>query len=270
MKDSFGDRIKLFEGIEAEQKFIPLLPIVIRLDGRSFSSYTSGMEKPFDRKMSEAMIRTTIALVKETGAVIGYTQSDEITLVLYSDCLDSKIWFDGKKFKIISCAASFCANEFYRSITELMPSKTGSAPSFDCRAFNVPNKMEAANVVLWRELDASKNAISSAARFYYSHKELDGKTGSEKQELLFCKGVNFNDYPAFFKRGTFVQKRKTVRKFTVDEIEKLPQKHLARTSPDLEVERTDIVQIDMPRFSKVINRVEVVFDGADPVVDSDE
>jgi len=96
-RDDFGDRIKLFEGVETDQRFIPLLPIVIRLDGRSFSSYTSKMTRPFDERMVRAMVETTKALVKETNAVVGYTQSDEITLILYSDNFDSQIWFDGKK-----------------------------------------------------------------------------------------------------------------------------------------------------------------------------
>jgi tRNA(His) 5'-end guanylyltransferase len=265
-KDNFGDRIKVYEGIETNQSFIPLLPIIVRLDGRSFSSYTSNMNRPYDLNMVNAMVGTTKALVEETGAVVGYTQSDEITLVLYSPRFDSQIWFDGKKLKIISCLASLCAVEFYKRIVKQIPEKAYSTPTFDCRAFNVPSKVEAANCVLWRELDAFKNAVSSAARYYYSHKELDGKTGNEKQEMLFAKGINFNDYPAFFKRGTFVQKRRSIRKFTPAELAVLPPKHNGRVNPDLEIERTDVIEVDMPSFSKVTNRVEVVFDGATPIV----
>jgi len=269
-RDDFGDRIKLFEGVETDQRFIPLLPIVIRLDGRSFSSYTSKMNRPFDERMVRAMVETTKALVKETNAVVGYTQSDEITLILYSDNFDSQIWFDGKKNKTISCLASLCSVTFFKEIVSRIPEKMdGPVPTFDCRAFNVPNKVEAVNSVLWREIDATKNAISMAARHYYSHSEIDGKTGSEKQELLFAKGINFNDYPSFFKRGTFIQRKKTVRKYTPDEIVVLPQKHNTRLNPDLEIERTDVVEVEMPPFSKVVNRVEVVFDGADPIVKSE-
>ena len=268
--DNFGDRIKYFEGIETAQHFIPTLPIVIRLDGRSFSSYTHGMTQPFDERMSRAMVETTKALLEETNAVIGYTQSDEITLVLYSGSFDSQVWFDGKKMKIVSCLASFCSTTFYRAIIKEFPEKASSKlPTFDCRAFNVPSKVEAANAVLWREMDATKNAISSATRCYYSPAQMEGKNGSDKQEMLHQVGVNFNDYPAFFKRGTFIQRRKTVRKFTPDEIAVLPPKHDARAKPDLVVERTDIVQLAMPPFAKVVNRVEVVFDGAEPEVRSE-
>lgn len=271
MSEAFGDRMKTYEGIETVQRFIPTLPVVIRLDGRSFSAYTAGMARPYDPLMSATMVATTKALVEETNAVIGYTQSDEITLVLYSDSIDSQTWFDGKKFKTVTCLASFCSVTFYRMIVLAFPNKaTGPIPTFDCRAFNMPSKVEAANCVLWREQDATKNAISMVASHYYSHGELNGKTGKERQEMLFAKGVNFNDYPPFFKRGTFVQRRKTARKFTPDELAVLPPKHNARMNPDLVIERTDVVEVEMPSFSKVINRVEVVFDGADPVVASCE
>ena len=124
--------------------------------------------------------------------------------------------------------------------------------------------MEAANNILWRELDATKNAISMAARHYYSHKELTDKTGSEMQELLWQKGVNFNDYPAFFKRGTFIRRSVTNRKLTPEEIARIPEKHRTPAVLDSVIERTDVVKLEMPPFSKVANRVEVIFDGAEP------
>jgi len=141
-------------------------------------------------------------------------------------------------------------------------------PTFDCRAFVVPNKTEAANQVLWRERDSTKNAISSAAYCKYSAVQLHKKSSNQKQEMLFQAGVNFNDYPAFFKRGVFVQRKKCIRKFTSDEIDKLPKQHEARSNPDLMIERQEIVAVEMPPFSKVTNRVEVIFDGADPITTS--
>ena len=137
-------------------------------------------------------------------------------------------------------------------------------PVFDCRVWTVPTLMEAVNVFMWREWDCTKNSITQAASHYYSHKELHGKNGSEKQEMLFAKGINFNDYPVWFKRGTYVQRQKVFRKFTVEEIDKLPPKHNARINPDLIVERTDIEIIDMPILSQVINRVDVFFKGEKP------
>lgn len=113
---------------------------------------------------------------------------------------------------------------------------------------------------LWREMDATKNAISMAARSVYSHAALDHKTGSEMQEMLFAKGINFNDYPAFFKRGTFVRRSTVERIFTEEELARIPEKH--RPLPDATCVRAHITPLDMPRFSKVTNREAVIFEGA--------
>lgn len=268
MNDEFGDRMKLFEGLETNQRFMPMLPIVVRLDGRSFSSYTSALERPFDMTFKRAMAETTKRLVEETNAVMGYTQSDEITLILYSNNMNSQVWFNGEKFKIVSCLASLCSVTLDRMMQPCFV-KVGvvnKLPTFDCRAYNVPSKTEAVNALLWREMDAYKNSVSSAARFYYSHAELDRKNTDQKKEMLLARGITFEDYPDICKRGVFVQRKKNFRGFTQDEIDLLPTKHEARSNPDLMVERTDVIEIKMPKFVDVINRVEVVFDGEEPIV----
>lgn len=268
MNDEFGDRMKLFEGFETNQCFMPMLPIVVRLDGRSFSAYTKGLERPFDITFKKAMAETTKRLVEETNAIIGYTQSDEITLILYSDNMNSQVWFNGEKFKIVSCLASLCSVTLDRIMYPYFVKKgiSNRLPTFDCRAYNVPSKTEAVNALLWREMDAYKNSVSSAARFYHSHNELDRKNTDQKKEMLLARGVTFEDYPDICKRGVFVQRKKTIRGFTQGEIELLSIKHEARSNPDLMVERTDVVEIKMPKFVDVANRVEVVFDGEEPIV----
>jgi tRNA(His) 5'-end guanylyltransferase len=138
-------------------------------------------------------------------------------------------------------------------------------PVFDCRVFQLPNRTEAVNAFLWREKDATKNIISMAARSFYPHRELDGKSSAEMQEMIFQKGQNFNDYPAFFKRGTFVRRITEERLFTPEELVRIPEKHLP--SPDTRVTRSRVVELEMPVFTKVLNREAVVFEGAAPVVD---
>ena len=138
---------------------------------------------------------------------------------------------------------------------------------FDCRVWNVPNLVEAANTILRREQDATRNSIQMSARSVFSHKQCFMKDTSQLQEMLFQKGINWNDYPSCFKRGTFIQRRKTTKAFTSDELDKLPAKHRARTNPELVVERSEIRTVEMPAFGKVVNRVEVIFEGADPVVE---
>jgi tRNA(His) 5'-end guanylyltransferase len=266
--DDFGDRMKLYEGAEAHRKFMPLLPICVRLDGRGFSKFTRGFERPYDQRMRDAMVATTTHLVKATNACLGYTQSDEISLVIYSDSMKSQTFFDGRIQKLVSVLSAMATARFMKEMFERFSvERMSMLPLFDCRAWNVPNLVEAANSFLWREIDATKNSISMAASCYYSHKELTGKTGPEKQEMLWQKGVNWNDYPAFFKRGVFVQRKTTSRVFTSDEVDRLPAKHAARTNPNLVVERSDVRVVDMPSFSTVKNRVLVVFNGADPIVE---
>jgi tRNA(His) 5'-end guanylyltransferase len=264
MSDDFGDRMKLYEQVEAGRKAMPLLPIIIRLDGKGFSKWTKGLERPYDTRLSDIMVEVTEFLVDQLDARIGFTESDEISLVLYSDDIKKEVFYNGKIQKLVSVSASMAT-----AIFNLRSQGVFDKPVafFDSRVWTVPNLAEAANAILWREQDATKNSISMAARCYYSHKELQNKNGAEMQEMLFQKGVNWNDYPSFFKRGTFVQRRKEKKKFSVDEIEKLPKQHAARKDPNLEIERSVIRRLDMPKFSSVTNRVGVIFNGEDPIID---
>jgi tRNA(His) guanylyltransferase len=262
---NFGDRMKDYERQEAGRRFLPLLPVCARIDGKGFSKFTKGFERPFDSRMSELMCQTTAYLTQETQACIGYTQSDEISLVWYSSDAKSQIFFDRRVQKMVSVLASMTTAFFNAKIPAVIPEKQNVLAMFDCRVWQVPTLEEAANTILWREYDATKNSISMAARHYYSHKVLYKKTGDEMQDMLFEKGVNWNDYPPFFKRGVFVQKRKVVRAFTTEELSVLPEKHEARSNHDLQVERTEYKRIDMPPFGSLANRVGVIFRGEDPI-----
>jgi tRNA(His) 5'-end guanylyltransferase len=183
----------------------------------------------------------------------------------YSSTYDGEIFFDGKIQKMVSVLSSMAATKLMHILfthdDKEFAKYANKMPHFDCRVFQLPNKMEAANSFLWREQDACKNAISMAASHYYPHKELDGKNGSEKQEMLFSKGVNFNDYPYHFRRGSWVRRENVEVTLTPEELLAIPEKH----RPVGPVIRSKIVEIDMPIFSKVINRVEVIFDGVKPL-----
>ncbi len=188
MTDSLGDRMKSFED---STRLMQGLPIMVRIDGRTFSSFTRGMDKPYDARMSKLMEMTCTYLVSEFNADMGYTQSDEITLTWYN-----RDFFGGKVQKIVSVLAAatsvyFNANLYFcfgerrqRSCPDpdagsewYMPSEELEAklPHFDCRVWNVPTLEEGANVFLWREQDATKNSIGMAACAYYSHNQLHGK-----------------------------------------------------------------------------------------------
>lgn len=267
MSDALGDRMKLYEMAEAGRHFMPLLPIVARVDGRCFSAFTRGMERPYDPQMTAAMVETTIELVDHTNACMGYTQSDEITLAWHTLDPKSQLWFNGRIAKMVSQLAAQATLSFYLAVSRRLPECASKRPTFDARAWQVPNRTEAANVFVWREWDATKNSITMAASEYYSHAELHGKNGDEKQEMLFQKGINWNDYPASFKRGTYVQRRAVQKPFSAAEIERLPLKHDARANPSLLVERREVAILELPPITTVANREAVIFDGAAPATD---
>lgn len=264
MKDDLGDRMKMYERSEAGRRLMPLLPALARIDGRAFHGFTRGMVRPFDAYFSACMVGTTAILVRDTGACMGYTQSDEITLAWHARTTQSQIYFDGRVAKMTSQLAAQATLVFYRMVLEHMPQYADRMPTFDARVWNVPNQVEGANVFLWREWDATKNSLSMAASAHYSHKALMGKNSRQKHDMLHDKGVNWNDYPSLFKRGTYVQRRTTKAPFSAAELEQLPPKHAARANPHLMVERSLCTALDMPPFGAVTNRVAVVFDGAQP------
>ncbi|VTT99154.1 trna-his guanylyltransferase : Uncharacterized protein OS=Plesiocystis pacifica SIR-1 GN=PPSIR1_23574 PE=4 SV=1: Thg1: Thg1C [Gemmataceae bacterium] len=262
MTDGLGDRMKRYEAAEAGRRLMPLLPVLARLDGRAFHSFVRGLERPFDERLSRLMADTARFLVRATNSEVGYTQSDEITLAWVPAGFESQVFFDGRVQKMASVLAALCSAHFTRRLPGFLPAEYADRlPVFDARVWNVPTRDEAANTFLWRERDATKNSISMAARAHYDHSELHGKTGREMQELLFRKGVNWNDYPAFFKRGTYFRRETVRRPFTAIELADLPPRHAARTNPDLIVERSVVVDLAIPTLSRVRNRAGVLFGG---------
>ncbi|QJW93668.1 tRNA(His) guanylyltransferase Thg1 family protein [Frigoriglobus tundricola] len=262
MTDGLGDRMKRYEAAEAGRRLMPLVPVLARLDGRAFHSFVRGLARPFDPRLSRLMIDTATVLVRETNATIGYTQSDEITLAWVADGFESQILFDGRTQKLTSVLAALGTAHFHRRLPAFLPPEYADrVPVFDCRVWNVPTLDEAANAFLWRELDATKNSVAMAARACYAHSAVHGKNRAELHELLWQKGVNWNDYPPFFKRGTYIRTRKVAGPFTAQEREELPEKHAARRNPALVIERTECGPVELPPLVTVENRAGVLFRG---------
>lgn len=213
--DALGERMKTYERLHTNSKFIPNLPLYIRLDGRSFSNFTRKMKRPYDERMSTLMIETTKFLVKELNATVGYTQSDEISLVL-NHAYTSPAIFEGKVQKIISTAAAlasaFFISRFEQIFGEPYYEYSLNLPTFDCRAFELPNWGEVANAFLWRYLDAKKNSVQMLAQSLYSHQQLQNlHTDLVKSKMLAEKDVDWETYPEFFKTGVFIANQKFVK-----------------------------------------------------------
>ena len=264
--DSFGDRMKFFEKM-GSARLMPMLPILARLDGKCFSGFTNDLDRPFDSNFSDIMVALTRYLTEQTCARIGYTQSDEITLLWQAETWKSEVFMGGKSSKMISILAAMASTEFNRLLPIYLPSKVDKLPIFDCRVWNVPSKIEAANAFIWREKDAVRNSIQGLGQHYFSHNRLNKVTCDEIQDLLWKEqGVNWNDLPDNLKRGTYIQSKKISTKFTAEELESLPEKHHARTNPDLVTERRITEQVNMPILTKIENVVNVLFDGDDPIM----
>jgi len=222
MNDDLGDRMKGYEVAETSRRLDPHKPIYARIDGRSFSRFTRGMERPFDLRMTSAMIETTRYLVDETHARLGYTQSDEISLVWKADGETGDIFFSGKVQKMCSVLASMAAAKFARICPEGFEDRL---PHFDCRVFQLPSDDEAANAFLWRANDARKNSIQMVAQANFSPKQLHGKSQTEQLEMIASLGIDFEAYPEAFKDGTFLRRKTAERLLTADELDHIPEKH---------------------------------------------
>jgi tRNA(His) guanylyltransferase len=207
---TLGNRMKEYEA--CSKNFLTRRnPVIIRIDGKAFHSFTKGMQKPFDSVLSSSMIETCKFLCANVmNCKLAYTQSDEISLLLVDyERLETEGWFSNNVQKMVSVSASMATLAFNNAFNALgkdtYPTKQGVA-MFDSRAFSVP-KEDVCNYFIWRQRDATKNSISSIAQSMFSHKELQGKNGDQKQEMIFQKsGANWNNYPAYQKRGSCVVK----------------------------------------------------------------
>lgn len=261
----FSDRMKAYEAAEAMRRLDVRLPICARIDGRRFSRFTRGFEKPFDPFLALSMRETAKHLVEVTHALVGYVQSDEISLVWQAAGETSSVFFDGRVQKMASVLAATATAVFSRHLAETHPAEVARRlPVFDARVWQVPNRVEAANVMLWRAADAMKNGVSAACRTRFSPKAMHGKDQRAMRAMLAEVGVDFDaDYSAEDRLGVFYRRATRELELPISEWLSIPEGF--RPASRL-VTRSRVEPIPMPFFGQVTNRVEVIFDGADPEV----
>lgn len=235
--DDLGKRMKEFYEQVPKTKLVRRMPVAIRIDGKAFHTFTKGFKKPFDDLLMDTMHQTTKYLCENIqGCVLGYTQSDEITLILvdYKN-LNSSAWFDYEVQKMCSISASMATMAFNKifqqkifemetdlALSEGVPEDVNKllmayltamdkGAMFDARVFNIP-KEEVTNLIYWRQLDATRNSIQMVGQANFSHKELQGKSCNEIQDILHeQKGINWNNYLCSQKRGTCVIKQDMIK-----------------------------------------------------------
>lgn len=231
--DDLGKRMKENYENVSKTRLVRRMPVVIRIDGKAFHTFTRGFKKPFDWILIESMQETAKYLCENIqGCVFGYTQSDEITLILVDyDKLETCAWFDYEVQKLCSITASMATMKFNKifdqktneywfpkrynilepGIAEYWEKLRFSAEKgamFDARCFNIP-KEEVTNLIYWRQLDATRNSIQMVGQANFSHKQLHGLSCNDIQnKLLTEKNINWNDFPIIAKRGTAVLKGK--------------------------------------------------------------
>lgn len=207
-KDDLGSRIK--ENYENRTRyFLPRRTYtIIRLDGKAFHTFTKDCNRPYDGELMTIMNLTAKELCRQIqGAKFAYVQSDEISILVTDfDSEQTDAWFDGNIQKICSISAAIATAEFNKYIKIDNPKFKDKTAYFDARVFTIPDPIEVENYFIWRQKDATSNSIQMGAQSLYSHNELQGKNNSELQEMMFQKGVNWNDYPNGFKRGRFIEK----------------------------------------------------------------
>jgi tRNA(His) 5'-end guanylyltransferase len=266
-KTTLGDRMKSYEQPTTSRVAFKGQPLIVRLDGKSFHTFCKGLKRPYDERLSKLMVQVTTALVDHFQAKVGYTQSDEITLAWYSAPHETTEYpFSGRFQKLESLLAAYATAVFNRLLPTLIPEKADKLPIFDARSFVVPNIKEAYHAFLWRQQDATKNAISMAAQSMFSHKSLQGLHGPEMQEKMFKeKGINFNDYPPFFKRGTFVKRITVTRPIETADFERVPEAYWEQFRATKEITRTEIKEMDV-WLSKEEEAVDILFGDAKPLM----
>ena len=207
-KTSLGDRMKGYENI-TRNHLIGRMPVILRLDGCHFHTFARGFDKPYDKVLAKSMEDTMRYLCEHIqGCVLGYTQSDEITLVLVDyQTFNASSWFDNGIQKMTSVAASMATLEFNRKFASYVLGYGNSAhekavkigATFDCRAFNVP-KEEVTNCVLFRQNDAIRNSIQALGQAHFSHKELHKKSTDDIITMVFSYYGNPRAYYGYCPR----------------------------------------------------------------------
>lgn len=231
VNDELGTRMKEFYEQVPKTRLVRRTPVAIRIDGKAFHTFTQGFIKPFDEVLIRSMQQTMKYLCENIqGCVLGYHQSDEITLILVDyKKLTSSAWFDYEVQKMCSIVASMATmafNKFFAKevhdfnyhikrdpLTEELDKEQyeqfvvyhkalDRGAMFDARVFNIP-KEEVTNLIYWRQLDATRNSIQMVGQANFSHKELQNKSCNKIQDMLMTeKNINWNDFPTYQKRGS--------------------------------------------------------------------
>lgn len=255
MDDTLGDKCKAGEEVETLRKASIDEYLMVRLDGKGFSKFTKGLNRPYDSRMSLLMIDTLKYLVKETGAIVGSCQSDEISLC-FKTFEGEDHYFGGRFQKIATTCASLATGFFNKNLSVRLPEKDHLIPSFDGRCWSLTGQIAAYHNLLWRERDATKNSITMAATSVILHQKLHGVNGETKIQMLKDLGIDWHDYPTYFKRGVYVKRVSVLKSLDLVELAKIP----LNNQPTGPVERSVVMELDLPPINQMKNYAAALFE----------
>ena len=194
--DNLGNRMKQYERV-SKNFLLSKTPVILRVDGKAFHTFTKDFQRPFDYSLIRAMLEAGKEVAKNAmGFVFGYHQSDEFSFYLTNtQNLNSEMWFGGEVQKLCSVTASIFTARF--------SSLLGTNAYFDCRAFNVPEN-DAPNYFVWRQKDWIRNSIQMLASSQFSHISLQGKNRESMKKMLLENGTDWESLPPKLKYGTFL------------------------------------------------------------------
>lgn len=231
-----GNRMKEFYENVLRTRLMRRCPVALRMDGKAFKHFTENFKNPYDRLFRDTMQETMLNLCQSIqGCVLGYTQSDEITLSLVDyETFSQEAWFNYEIQKMVSTAASMTTmyfnkiferktrefvmencclmdsnddfsqeenpNEELHRYVKIYKDAVSKGAMFDARCFNVP-KEEVTNLIYWRQLVAIRNYVQMAARTHLSNTEVKNKITKEMKQMLEQIGITWEDYPVDCQRG---------------------------------------------------------------------
>lgn len=206
--DDFSIRMKSYEKYY-DSEIDLTKPIVVRVDGKRFSKYTSKIEKPYSIELWSSMYDTMNQVCDKIHADVAYYQSDEVTFIFLpkADTGKVSVVYGGRIQKMASVIASMFTAHFSKNIAEHNLNVPEHA-YFDARIFNVPSIGEATNNLLWRIKDAERNFVSCVFRYEFGHKLMQGLSCKEMLQYMSDNGVDVKEkYLKAYQSGIVTYKK---------------------------------------------------------------
>lgn len=267
--DPLGDKVKALEAVANERCFGSDAFLLARVDGRAFHTFTKGMEKPADLWLLDSMIHATIEVARDFKARLAYVQSDEATFCWhYEPSSQEALPFNGREQKLLSLIAGVFSASFIDGLVARDPKRyleLGRVPAFDCRIWEVPSAFEQAEAFAWREKDAVKNAVSTAACTIATPSELAGMKHRERLALLAERDFDWESLPLAFRAGAYVRRQSRMAEIDAETLAKIPMSKRP-ASGTLFMRHETAVDPKLQSIHQLYNAYEFLTHGEEPKI----